>query len=77
MKAPGAQTNTHAMTVPGFHARLRKDFEMTSPVKGFVTIRVTSDEFGETISLQGNGFLVGCKVKDVEAVVKTAREERT
>lgn len=41
-----------------------------------IVIRVISDNNGETISLQGNGFLIGCKVADIEEVIREARRER-
>lgn len=41
-----------------------------------IVIRVISDNDGETITLQGNGFLIGCKVSDIEEVIREARRER-
>lgn len=74
MRAEGTKTNTHFKEAPGFQARLGKG--NLKPVWGSVSIRVTSDGFGETVSLEGNGFLIGCKVSDIEEVIRDARRER-
>lgn len=74
MRAEGALTNTHIKEAPGFLVRLGKG--NLKPVWGSVSIRVTSGHFGETISLEGNGFLIGCRVSDIEEVIREARRER-
>lgn len=74
MKDPKAIFNTHIRTAKGFCTIDAEDRMI--PMDGKVDIRCTSDDHGETLSLTFSNIQIAVKVKDVEKVIKEARESR-
>lgn len=74
MKEPYAMLNTHILTVKGYISV--DDGEIFHPRKDDIDIRCTSDAHGETLSLTYKNVAMAVKVKDVEKIIKEARDDR-
>ena len=74
MKEPNAIFNTHILTVKGYVTV--DDSEIFHPRKDDIDIRCTSDTHGETLSLTYRNVQIAVKVKDIERIIKEARDDR-
>ena len=68
MKDPYAMFNTHILSVKGLMSDERHMY------KTRIDIRCTVDDRGETLSLTGDDTQIAVKVKDIERIIKEARE---
>ena len=74
MKAEEAKLNTHIISVNGLVTYDEKTLLM--PMRTTVDIRCTSDSYGETLSLTVNNVQIAVNVRDIENIIKEAREDR-
>lgn len=74
MKEPNAVFNTHILTAKGYITV--DDSEIFHPRKVDIDIRCTSDTNGETLSLTYRNVQMAVKVKDIERIIKEARDDR-
>ena len=69
MKLKGAITNTHGDVVPGVIIN-KEHFKYAA-----VFVRFTSDELGETVSLEAEGLMIAVPYAAVEKIIEEARGE--
>lgn len=69
MKLKGAITNTHGDAVPGVIIN-KEHFKYAA-----VFVRCTSDEMGETMSLQFEDLMIAVPYAAVEKIMKETRDE--
>lgn len=62
---------TELKIIKGFHGR--KD---TLPRRKNVTVRFTSDKYGETISLEDGENIMGVPFEEVEKMIEKARKNK-
>lgn len=74
MKAPNSLFNTHILSVKGMISV--DDGTRLVPKKDTIDIRCTSDSTGETLSLTYRNVQLAVKVKDIEKIIKEARDSR-
>ena len=74
MKEPNTMFNTHILTVKGYISV--DDGEVLHPRRDDIDIRCTSDSNGETLSLTYKNVQMAVKVKDIEKIIKEARDDR-
>lgn len=74
MKEPNAVFNTHILTTKGYVTVY--DSDIYHPKKDNIEIRCTSDVNGETLSLTYRNIQMAVKVKDIEKIIKEARDDR-
>lgn len=63
---------TELKIIKGFHGG-RKD---TLPRRKNVTVRFTSDKYGETISLEDGENIIGVPFEEVEKMIEKARKNK-
>lgn len=63
---------TEIKTIKGFHA---KEYDIY-PTKTNVTVRFTSDRYGETISLEDGEGIIGVPFEAVQKMIEKARKNR-
>lgn len=64
--------STELRMIKGFHA---KEGDIL-PRKADVTVRFTSDKYGETLSLEDGKTIIGAPFEDVEKLIKKARKNK-
>ena len=71
MRIPGAQTNTHGETIEG------RIILNDGIIRARLTVRFTSDQFGETISIGDDnaGILMLVPFEKVEKLIEETRKE--
>lgn len=74
MREPNAMFNTHILTVKGYISV--DDGEIFHQRKDDIDIRCTSDANGETLSPTYRNVQMAVKVKDIEKIIKEARDDR-
>lgn len=72
MKDPNAKLNTHMLKIKGYTSTLHPFKIFREPY----VIRFTSDEHGETLSIENGSIQLSCKYSDILKLVDETRADR-